>query len=106
LDGYLSYWADLNIFVLDSIPSERLLVVHTYHIAENMNRFADFAGVPVDQLDNRKAYSHKTIKKHKILEKIDSKLIAEKMYSICQPVVERLNRIQSIEDYDFLGLPK
>jgi hypothetical protein len=106
VDGYLSYWADLNSFVLDSIPSKKLLIVPTQHISQNIDSFANFVGVPVCYLDKMRAYSHTAIKKHEVLEDIDKSLIAEKIESICLPVIKRLNSFEYIEKYDFIGLSR
>ena len=106
LNGYLSYWADLNNLVLKSIPAEKLLVVPTHNIINNIESFANFAGVTVNCLDKERYHSHKVIKKHNLLDNIDRSLIADKIKTICKPVIERLNSIEYLEKYDFFGLPR
>ena len=102
IDGYLSYWASHNNFVLDSVPEDRLLVMPTHQIKARIIHIAKFVGVSVADLSQIKAHSNKAKEKHYILKSIDTSLIISKIVSICGPVIERLSKYKNFSNYDLI----
>ncbi len=70
LDGWLRFWNEHNSSVLNLVPSDRLLIVRTPDIRQDIPRMADFLGVPVDTLDASRSHEHKAAKKFGLLSRI------------------------------------
>lgn len=104
LDGYLSYWAKHNTFVLNSIPVERLLVIPTKNISENISSIAEFVGVPEYKLNIEGKHSYPAKFKNNILDKIDHQIIKRKIEQNCSNVIDRINNFHSLKGIDLVGI--
>ncbi len=103
LEGYLSYWAKHNAFVLDAVPADRLLVIPTRGLSDLVDEIADFSGVAASQLNRERSHSHKSPKKHDILSHIDRNLILERIEQICGPTISRLSSYQHLANQNLIG---
>lgn len=91
LDQYLEYWAWHNERLLDSIPSGRRLFIRTKNLSDRLQDIAAFLGISVDQLSADRSHSHKTSKKHGVLQQIDQNHVHERIEVCCTSVLKRLN---------------
>ncbi len=103
LEGYLSYWARHNEFVMDHVPEDRLLVLPVWRLSRDLDILASFAGVEVSNLDARVSHSHHARKKHHLPKQLGQDLITEKIEQFCSPTIERLSRYEHVEGYDLVG---
>jgi len=87
LDGYFSYWADLNATVLNSVPEDRLLVVRTHEISQQAEQIARFAGLPLSS--SGQTHTYRAPEKHGMLSRIDPHHLHGKMQQYCRPLMER-----------------
>lgn len=83
IDGFLSYWRWHNSIVIESVPSDRLLIIRTSQLSDELDRIADFAGVPKGQLAAEKRHSHASPKRHNLLAQISSQYIGKKVEAYC-----------------------
>lgn len=90
LDGYFSYWAKHNRKVLAIVPAEKLLVIRTHEIAKEIERIADFVGVPANTLNPEKAHSFKHKNKFNILSEIDKDFLEQKVHQHCKVLMDKL----------------
>jgi hypothetical protein len=79
IDSYLSYWAEHNRKVINTVPTERLLILQTNQISNQLDKIAHFVNIHPNLLQKRAAHSYKAVKKFNILDKIDSQFLAEKI---------------------------
>jgi len=99
LECYLVRWAIHNGTVLETVPQERLLVVRTHEIAEQIPRIAEFLGIPEGTLNPSKAHLFKAKKKHGILERIDRGFFEEKVERPCKDLMKLyFPEIKSFDD--------
>ena len=98
LNGYLSYWAQQNRKVLTTVPQDRLLVVRTHEISQEIDRIADFLGVPSETLDRTKAHSFKARQKSYFLSQIDRQFLNQKFNTHCKSLMDEFFP-------DFRGIP-
>lgn len=103
LDGYLTYWANHNAFVLESVPFDRLLVVPTQRISENVERIAQFVGASNKRIKKSNSHSFSAKIKKNILDEIDDKIITRKIKSNCQGVIDHLKEFETMIGYDLTG---
>jgi hypothetical protein len=89
LDGYLSYWAYHYRTVLDDIPAGRRLLARTKDLSVSAGRIASFVGVEESSLCTEESHSHRTAKKHEVLEEIDESYLRQKIASHCSKVIKR-----------------
>jgi len=99
LDGWLRFWNEHNSNVLNLVPSDRLLIVRTPDIRDDIPRMADFLGVPVDTLIASRSHEHKAAKKFGLLSKIDGEFLSECVDKNCKDLMERFfPEIQQLAD--------
>lgn len=89
LDGYLSYWATHNKNVLATVPENRLLVIRTHEITQNISRIAEFLGIHTKYLDVSKSHSFKSKKNYGLLSRIDRKFLEEKVDTHCKEIMDK-----------------
>lgn len=88
LDGYLSYWAHHNRKVLLTVPRERLLIVKTSEVSSETAKIADFLGIPLDSLDQKKSHSNKATSHIGIVSKIDKRFLEKKVETHCKELMD------------------
>jgi protoheme ferro-lyase len=88
LDGYLSYWAEHNREVLTTVPKEKLLVVRTHEIPQEIEKIADFLSISLDKLNLSKAHSFKAKNHFNILSEIDKQFIDNKVNLHCKSLMD------------------
>ncbi|WP_137166298.1 sulfotransferase [Salinimonas lutimaris] len=79
LDGYLSYWADHNKNVLQTIHPNKLFTVKTKEIGSNLEKIADFIELPEQYINHKKSHAFKNTEKFGILEQLDQDYLNEKI---------------------------
>jgi hypothetical protein len=89
LDGYLSAWAFHNQQILSTVPPHKLLVVKTREISRDLEKIADFVGVPVDRLSTLGTHSFKTRKKYGLLSQLDEQYLEEKVNQHCRTLMDK-----------------
>jgi len=57
--SYFRYWADHIRLVLDTVPSNNLLVLRTRDLSHKIKSIASFLGIPEDSLDLSRSHSHR-----------------------------------------------
>jgi len=105
LAAYLSYWARHNAKVLDSVPTDRLLVVPTQHLSHSIEPIAEFVGTTAEKLRAGKRHLHKTRRRHAVLDRIPRALFLTRVEQYCRPVIDRLARRPELAEYDLVGTP-
>ena len=88
LDGYLSYWARHNQCVLATVPAERLLIVDTDRISQEVGRIATFAGVPARAADRASSHAFKAKAKYGVLDEIDPDYLRARVQANCGPLLK------------------
>ena len=89
LDGYLSYWARHNEFVLQHVPPERLLVVRTGEIRQSIPQIARFLGIPEDSLDAEQSHSYPAADRFDVISQIDREYVEQAIRRHCGPLMRR-----------------
>jgi hypothetical protein len=88
LDGYFSYWREYNSRVLATVPKERLLVVKTTEINQNIQRIENFLGIPQGTLPNQVRENVRS-KKINILSQIDKDFLEAKANFYCKELMDK-----------------
>jgi hypothetical protein len=88
LDGYFSYWAEHNSKILATVPEDRLFVVKTPEINQNILKIEKFLGITPGTLPT---HVHANVGKNKIslLSEIDKDFLEEKANFHCKELMER-----------------
>lgn len=86
LDGYLSYWAKHNHKVLTTVPAERLLVIKTQNINQDVPKIEAFLGLPTGTLPKR-VHGNIAPRKFHLLAKIDRAFLEDKVKIHCQSLM-------------------
>lgn len=99
LDGWLRFWSEHNTRVLALVPSDRLLIVRTREIGQDIPKMAEFLGVPLETLDTTRSHEHKALKKYGLLSKIDPDYLQDRVDARCKDLMERFfPEIQRLAD--------
>lgn len=99
IDGCLSYWANHNQKVLDTVSKDRLLIVKTNGISQRAYDIAAFAGLPKEAVRLEKTFSFKNPKKAGVLCQIDRNYLEEKVKNHCASLMAQyFPEIRSIDD--------
>lgn len=93
LDGYLSWWAEHNRRVLEAVPRERLLVLRTESLSSEVDRIADFLGVPAAELNLSRQHSNQAAQRFGLVDRIDAELLAQKVEYHCASVYELMDAV-------------
>jgi hypothetical protein len=88
LEGYLSYWNRHNDHVLRTVPGERLLVIETPRLRDEMGRVADFLGIPERSLRADRAHSNQARRQHGLLDSIDRTHVVAVARRCCGPLMD------------------
>ncbi len=90
LDGYLSYWTWHNRQVLETVPSDRLLVVKTPEITARGGEIADFLGIPREAVSLSRSHVNRARRYEDVVHELDPGFFAEQAGKICGPLMARL----------------
>jgi hypothetical protein len=71
LAAYFSLWSRHSRHVLDTLPTDRLLVVRTHELLASLPKIAAFAGVRTDSLSPERGWEFRTERKHHVLAMLD-----------------------------------
>jgi len=83
LDGYFAYWTKHIRRALDTIPSDKLLVVRTNDLDRRGDELAAFVGVAATSLNRESTHVHKAFRKLGVLAELDRHYLAEKCIQHC-----------------------
>ena len=99
IDGCLSCWGEYNSKVLSMVPKDRLLIVRTDEIQQDIRRMADFLDIPADSLDRSRSHLNTATKKFGLLSKIDKAFLEEKVDLYCKDLMHKyFPEIQCLDD--------
>ncbi len=90
VDGYLGSWARHNRMVLDAVPADDLLIVHTEDLADRLDEVAAFCGVTAESLDHDRVHSFPAAGRFEALEDLDAGYVEERIAHHCGPLLARL----------------
>jgi hypothetical protein len=97
LQGYLSYWATHYRTFCDQLPAKRTLFLKTEAISQSTSRIASFVGVPMSSLCQEKFLSHKTKRRHGVVDSMESSYVAAMVSNICDDVSDTLREHVDIQ---------
>jgi len=86
---YFQLWSDHNRRVLETLPSERLLLLETRRIEERMQDIAAWAGVPAEGLRRDRSRLFVAPKKHRALASLDPSYVQDTADRFCGPLMTR-----------------
>lgn len=89
LDGYLSYWAQHNETVLNTVSADRLLVVRTDRITREAFSIADFAGLPRDGVQLDRSHVFQNPETFDLLDQIEPSYLEDKVLHHCSTLMSR-----------------
>jgi hypothetical protein len=90
LSSYFSYWSEHIQSVLETIPSDKLLVIRTRDLNRKTQDIADFLEIPHDMLDTERIHSHQRRKKPlDIRELVESSHLREQALLHCNNIMDR-----------------
>ena len=72
IEGMLSYWKKHNLKILQTVPKERLFVLQTKDISDNIDEIIEFSGLENFTPEQRNSHTYKAEEKHNVLSSIDS----------------------------------
>ncbi|MCD4702209.1 MAG: hypothetical protein K8S24_10180 [Candidatus Aegiribacteria sp.] len=99
VNGYFSYWTDYNRSILDTVPEERLLVIRTDRIGDNLQNIADFLGICASTLNYSKSHAFKARKRYDPIWEIDREFLESKVDEYCSDLMQRyFPEVKSLED--------
>ncbi|MES1925710.1 sulfotransferase [Salinisphaera sp. T31B1] len=92
LDGYLSYWREHNLKVLEAVPADRLMVLKTRHIGDSIAGIAQFLNVDPELLDAERAHAFTAATKFGLLESLDERYLNDRIRDFTADVMLELER--------------
>jgi hypothetical protein len=87
LDGYFSYWREHNSRVLATVPEDKLLVVKTQNINQDIQKIEEFLGIMPSTISNNVRENVRK-KKFNILSQIDKDFLEEKANIHCRELMD------------------
>jgi hypothetical protein len=88
LDGYFSYWREHNSKVLTTVPKERLLVIKTREIDQNLRKIEEFLGIPLGTLPKNVREKARR-KRFNLLSQIDQDFLEAKANFHCKELMDK-----------------
>lgn len=89
LDVWLRAWNLQNSRILNSIPSDRLLIVRTQDIRRDIPRLADFLCIPADTLDAGRSHEYTAKAKLGLLSQIEPDYLHTCVEERCGDLMKR-----------------
>ena len=90
LKGMLKYWVESNTHALDSIPTERLLVLRTEELSDSLGELEKFIGLEEKSLDVSLSHAHCSKDSFDPLCDIDFNYLNEIVHMIAHPLKSRI----------------
>lgn len=90
LEGYLRYWRDSIALVIDQVPENRLLTVHTPDLSKRSAEIAAFAGIPGGAAVMERTHAFRNPSRFGLLQDIPADHLAEVTNRICGSVLQRV----------------
>ncbi len=85
---YFQLWAGHNLRVLQTVPSQRLLVVKTEQLSDRFTDIARWVGVPPQTLRRDRGLLFTAPKKHRVLATLDHSYVRDTAQRFCTPPLE------------------
>lgn len=98
LAGYFNYWNDSIENVTSRIPPDRLLIIRTKEISTQVERIADFCGIPADGVTQEKTHSFLNPERFGVLGELDPEYLTRVTEACCGNLTSRLHLEYSIRD--------
>jgi hypothetical protein len=99
LETMLVRWASHHRYILNTIPSQRLLVIRTYDLEQSGSALAKFLNIPEYTLDMTRAHLYKTPRKSGIISRIEPDYLQAKVTEHCGDLMhEYFPHIKSLGD--------
>lgn len=99
LSSYFSYWSEHIQSVLETIPSDKLLVIRTRDLNRKTQEIAEFLEIPHDMLDTERIHSHQRKKKPlDIRDLVDSSHLQEQALRHCSDIMDRFYSEDKVAD--------
>lgn len=88
--GYLRYWKDHNLNVLDSVPSSQLLVIPTDDITAHIPEMAAFAGASPRRVSGIRSHRNKAARPLAVLDYLPEGYLQDAVEEVCGDVLRAL----------------
>lgn len=89
--SYLHYWRDHINLVLDSVPSERLLILKTHEISKEPERIADHLGITISTLNLSSSHSgHLQQRVCSLTDMVNQDYLHDSINNICGDLLTQL----------------
>lgn len=89
ISSYLQYYTDHIKFVLNHVPEDRLLILDTFALKENIDLISDFTSADSRELNVKKIHSAKRRTKEFQLDRlIEETLVQESIDKYCRSFIE------------------
>lgn len=88
LESYLSVWQRHNDRVLQHVPEERLLVVRTRELSNNLNRIARFLDVPTAHLNPANTHRFRGSKDWEVVAELNLDYLNDRVNEICGDLMD------------------
>jgi hypothetical protein len=99
LETMLVRWASHHRNILNTIPSQRLLVICTYDLERSGSALAKFLNIPEDTLDMTRAHLYKAPRKSGIVSRIEPDYLQAKVTEHCGDLMhEYFPHIKSLDE--------
>ena len=99
LEGYLSYWTSHNNGVINTIPSEKLLIVKTHEISARASEIAIFAGIPPEKVNHDSSHAFKSNVDFRVLRRLPVSYLDAMVERFCGTLMDRFfPEIKSLAD--------
>ncbi len=89
LRAYLRYWAEHNTLVLNSVPSDRLLVIRTPEIRTHVPAIAEFLGIRAWTLDRSRSHQFQSRIRIPLLSYLPEGYLDELVREHCGELMQR-----------------
>ena len=85
---YFQLWAAHNTQVLQTVPPQRLLIVHTEQLSDRFTDIAHWVGVPPQTLRRDRGRLFTAPKKHGVLATLDASYVGDTAQRFCTPLLD------------------
>lgn len=89
LDGYLHYWNEHNITVINKVPAGRLLIIRTDQLPESLTKIASFVNNPALTDNMKHAHLNIAVNHWSVLEQLESGYLDAKILHRCEGLVRQ-----------------
>lgn len=89
ISAYVRYWSSRNLALIDALPAERLLVLHTRDLRARADDLAAFCGIGRDQLDLTRSHEFKSGGQVRLLANMDADHVRREVLREGRPLLQR-----------------